>query len=329
MSEAGCRQPGTVWAGFPLRSARLVLRPLAASDAPRLVELLDDWDVVRLTARLPYPYTLDDATAFIAQQSQRRAEGVGVALALQRTCDGAVIGCIGFGLDGDGDGTPELGYWLGKGYWNQGFATEALRRLIRHLVEDLAFPRVWASIHPDNKASRRVLEKAGLHPDGIGTCAMTARGESVIAPLFAQSAACWRGAHAARPMLLVAAAALVDGDGRVLMASRPPGKSMAGLWEFPGGKVHDGETPEAALVRELEEELGLDVRQSCLAPVAFASHDYDTFHLLMPLYVVRVWKGSPIAREGQSLRWVRAARLADLAMPPADIPLVAVLQQWV
>jgi 8-oxo-dGTP diphosphatase len=136
-------------------------------------------------------------------------------------------------------------------------------------------------------------------------------------------------ARSLRPTLLVVAAALVDGDGRVLMASRPAGKSMEGLWEFPGGKVHEGETPEAALVRELEEELGIDVTESCLAPVAFASHDYDTFHLLMPLYLVRVWKGNPSAREGQELRWVRAARLGDLPMPPADIPLVAILREWV
>ncbi|WP_442915565.1 8-oxo-dGTP diphosphatase MutT [Magnetospirillum sp. ME-1] len=136
-------------------------------------------------------------------------------------------------------------------------------------------------------------------------------------------------ARSLRPTLLVVAAALVDGDGRVLMASRPAGKAMAGLWEFPGGKIHEGETPESALVRELEEELGIDVRESCLAPVAFASHDYDTFHLLMPLYLVRVWKGNPAAREGQELRWVRAARLGDLPMPPADIPLVAILREWV
>ncbi|WP_456095284.1 (deoxy)nucleoside triphosphate pyrophosphohydrolase [Paramagnetospirillum marisnigri] len=136
-------------------------------------------------------------------------------------------------------------------------------------------------------------------------------------------------ARSTRTTLLVVAAALVDHDGRVLMASRPTGKDMAGLWEFPGGKVHEGETPEAALIRELQEELGIDVTESCLAPVAFASHDYDTFHLLMPLYVVRVWKGTPAAREGQELRWVRAARLADLPTPPADIPLFALLREWV
>ncbi len=128
------------------------------------------------------------------------------------------------------------------------------------------------------------------------------------------------------PMVLVAAAALIDQDGRVLIARRPEGKAMAGLWEFPGGKVAAGETPEAALIRELAEELGIDVTERCLAPFTFASHAYETFHLLMPLYVCRVWEGSVTPREGQALKWVRPMRLGDYEMPPADRPLVAMLR---
>ena len=128
------------------------------------------------------------------------------------------------------------------------------------------------------------------------------------------------------PIILVAAVALVDTDGRVLLAQRPAGKSMAGLWEFPGGKVDAGETPEAALIRELAEELGIDVTASCLAPLTFASHTYRDVHLLMPLYVCRKWSGIPAAREGQRLAWVWPARLADYPMPPADVPLVAALR---
>ncbi len=142
-------------------------------------------------------------------------------------------------------------------------------------------------------------------------------------------AGCWGAEerqHEAAPLLLVAAAALVDVDGRVLIAQRPEGRSMAGLWEFPGGKVDAGETPEAALVRELHEELGIDTRRSCLAPIAFASHEYDSFHLLMPLFVCRTWHGTVQAREGQALAWVRPARLRDYQMPPADEPLVAILR---
>jgi 8-oxo-dGTP diphosphatase len=134
-------------------------------------------------------------------------------------------------------------------------------------------------------------------------------------------------ATAAEPrVVLVSAAALVDADGRILLAQRPAGKSMAGLWEFPGGKVNPGETPETALIRELMEELGIDVAASCLAPLTFASHSYPDFHLLMPLYVCRKWLGIPLAREGQRLAWVRPARLGDYPMPPADKPLVAMLR---
>ena len=129
-----------------------------------------------------------------------------------------------------------------------------------------------------------------------------------------------------RRVVLVAAAALIDADGRVLLAQRPAGKAMAGLWEFPGGKVDRGETPEAALIRELAEELGIDVRASCLAPFTFASHGYPDFHLLMPLYICRKWSGIASAREGQRLAWVRPARLGDYPMPPADKPLVAMLR---
>ncbi len=127
-------------------------------------------------------------------------------------------------------------------------------------------------------------------------------------------------------LVLVVACALVDADGRVLLARRPEGRSMAGLWEFPGGKLEPGETPEACLVRELREELGIDTEESCLAPFTFASHAYETFHLLMPLYVCRVWRGLPRPREGQELRWLRPGEMGRLAMPPADLPLVAMLR---
>ncbi len=132
--------------------------------------------------------------------------------------------------------------------------------------------------------------------------------------------------EADRPIVLVAAVALVDRDGRVLIARRPEGKPMAGLWEFPGGKVDANETPEAALIRELHEELGIQVPERCLAPLTFASHAYEDFHLLMPLYVCRNWDGAVTAREGQELQWVRPLRLAAYDMPPADKPLVAMVR---
>ena len=126
-------------------------------------------------------------------------------------------------------------------------------------------------------------------------------------------------------LTLVVACALIDADKRVLIAQRPAGKAMAGLWEFPGGKVEPGERPETTLIRELHEEIGIDVKEACLAPLTFASHAYDDFHLLMPLYICRRWEGSVIAREGQNLTWVRPNKLREYPMPPADIPLIPYL----
>jgi len=126
-------------------------------------------------------------------------------------------------------------------------------------------------------------------------------------------------------LLLVVAAALVDADNRVLVAQRPQGKQLAGLWEFPGGKVDSGERPEQALIRELREELGIEVREPCLAPLTFASHAYEDFHLLMPLYVCRRWEGFVVSREGQALKWLPARQLRDIPMPPADEPLIPAL----
>jgi 8-oxo-dGTP diphosphatase len=150
-------------------------------------------------------------------------------------------------------------------------------------------------------------------------------------PITAPDRACLEAeerAAAGLPLVLVAAAALIDIDGRVLLARRPEGKPMAGLWEFPGGKMAAGETPEAALIRELKEELGIDVTQSCLAPLFFASHAYEDMHLLMTLHACRVWQGTPAPLEGQTLKWVRPYDMGEYDMPPADAPLVALLQDF-
>lgn len=150
------------------------------------------------------------------------------------------------------------------------------------------------------------------------------------APL-ADEDGCWSAGPEPRanlPVVTVVAVALLDADNRILLTQRPAGKALAGLWEFPGGKVHAGESPEAALIRELQEELGIDIRASCLAPLTFASHAYETFHLLMPLYVCRQWRGKPAAKEGQKMAWVRASALREYPMPPADVPFIPILQDW-
>lgn len=133
------------------------------------------------------------------------------------------------------------------------------------------------------------------------------------------------GNNVSKPILLVSACALIDADNRILLAQRPQGKSMAGLWEFPGGKVEKGETPEETLIRELKEELGVTTWHSCLAPLSFASHAYDEFHLLMPLFICRKWEGTPSSMEQQELKWVRAQKLREFPMPPADAPLIPAL----
>ena len=154
---------------------------------------------------------------------------------------------------------------------------------------------------------------------------MTAEFDGPTAP----DSGCWSAAESGKPslpLLLVVAVGLIDIDGRVLIAQRPEGKSMAGLWEFPGGKIEDGETPEEALIREMHEELGIETWESCLAPLTFASHTYEKFHLLMPLFACRKWKGTPQSREGQALKWVRVVELRDYPMPAADVPLIAMLR---
>lgn len=317
--DTPCWNAESGWLGNPLDTARLRLRRPEPRDAAAIAELASDWEVARWTAELPHPYTLDDAHAFVA------AQGGPVVMSIERRLDGALVGIVGLGHHW---GENEIGYWIGRRFWGHGYGTEALRRVARLAFHNFNLPHLRAEILTDNTGSRRVLEKLGFTLVGSIERELPARGTRARLDRWILQRDVWEGAEAAKPMLLVAAVAMLDVDGRVLIAQRPEGKMMSGFWEFPGGKVDRGETPEAALVRELDEELGVDIRESCLAPLAFASHDYDTFHLLMPLYVCRTWKGQVTAREGQKLAWVRPARLGDYPMPPADIPLVAILRDW-
>lgn len=232
-------------------------------------------------------------------------------LAIERLADGVVVGAVGLSPQGTDRKAAQITYWVDEPFRHDGLATEAVRRVAVWVFQDLGLEILSALLPKNHPAARRVLEKAGF----------TAVGEA-----FVLSRTAWLTQWAARPRVLVAAAALIDGDGRVLLTQRPPGRPMAGLWEFPGGKVHDGETPETALVREVREELGIEVHERCLAPLTFASHPYVDFHLLMPLYACRKWNGVPSGREGQLLRWVRPHTLASWPMPVADVPLMAALR---
>jgi 8-oxo-dGTP diphosphatase len=307
-----------------LETARLILRPLSLADAPAIERYASDWEVARHTSHIPHPYPAGAAAEWLV--TRRDDPDKPPLWGIERR-DGELIGCIELRPESEPPG-GSVGYWIGKPFWGSGYAGEALAAVVDYAFDELGLPRVEASARPENRASIRVQEKLGFRFAGTDQIEAPARGGAmaidrrILTP--ADRAAKWPLPSGG--LVLVAAVALIDADGRVLLARRPSNKPMAGLWEFPGGKVHEGETPEAALIRELREELAIDVTASCLAPFAFASHRYPGFHLLMPLYVCRVWQGTVTALEGQSLAWVRPARLSGYAMPPADRPLVAQLR---
>ena len=196
-------------------------------------------------------------------------------------------------------------------------------------LAELSVDRVTATIAADNEASRAILKRTGFSQVGQGMQAFQCRPGTKLPVLhFAMTRDLAPGERPAAALLLVVACALIDGEGRVLLARRPEGRKLAGLWEFPGGKMNAGELPEAALVRELKEELGITAAAADLGPFTFASHGYDGFHLLMPLYLCRRWSGQPKPREGQTLAWVAPDRLVEYPMPPADRPFIPMLRDF-
>jgi len=312
----------------PLVSRRLTLRLPALEDVPTFVAHLNDPGVSEHLSHVPYPYTEQDGIDFVRSKTGDGPLDIGEVYVIEESETGKMIGTIGVRrLDLPGGGAVgEIGYWLAREAWGRGFASEAVAALIP-VCWASGIERLTAHVNVENAASRRVLAKNGFAEVGMAELWMPARNRSNTSVLMALEP----GRHptdSSVPILTVVAVALLDGDDRVLVAQRPPGKPMAGLWEFPGGKLHAGESPEEALIRELREELAVDTEQSCLAPFSFASHRYEAFHLLMPLYVCRVWQGRPTAQEGQVLRWVPVQALGGLAMPPADVPLVAMLRDY-
>ncbi|MGG5889874.1 bifunctional GNAT family N-acetyltransferase/(deoxy)nucleoside triphosphate pyrophosphohydrolase [Falsiroseomonas sp. HC035] len=328
----------------PLRTERLTLRPLRPEDAADLHRLVNDWEVAKTLARVPFPYPRALADEWIAStQAQMQARIAwhlaitGLEAAGEPGEREVLVGCIGLSMHAT-KREAELGYWIGRRFWGHGVGPEAAARLASWALANLELDRLVASALVENARSQALLRRIGFRETGDGVREFLARGGTMpvklfeltrddlprTSPVLADQPQAAGGAN----ILLVAACALIDPDGRVLLARRPEGKPMAGLWEFPGGKVQAGETPEAALIRELKEELAIDVAESCLAPFAFASHPLGERHLLMPLYLCRRWEGRVAPLEGQALAWVRPSKLADYAMPPADKPLVALLRDF-
>lgn len=323
----------------PLKTERLTLRPLRSADAEALHRLVNDWEVTRTLAEIPYPYPRALADEWIASTQQRLADGSAYHLAItgKEGRKETLVGVVGLHVD-PARRTGRLGYWVGRAFWRHGVATEAAKRLTSWGFANLALDSIVAEVTESNDASCAVLRRIGFRETGTAVRESLTTGNKHTVTVFEATRDDVFGrpeappADAARPdakpLLLVAACALVDIDGRILLARRPEGKKMAGLWEFPGGKIDPGETPEAALIRELKEELGIDVAAACLAPFAFASHAYEGFHLLMPLFICRRWKGTPTPRENQTLAWVRATKLTEYEMPPADKPLIPLLRDF-
>lgn len=311
----------------PMDSERLDWRPFTSYDAAALVAIAAAApDISNCTLAFPHPLTPLGAAQWIDRLAGERDRGEAVTFALERRLDKRVIGAASARPRLAGQAV-DLGYWIASEARGQGYALEALGRLCRFAFETLDAPFALCASRPHNIASQQLQAKLGFRPWGREE--VEEFDGALAAALLARLARDdWRAVWNARRTVLVAACALIDADGRVLLAERPAGKSLAGHWEFPGGKVEPGETPEAALIRELREELGIDVSASCLAPFTFASHAYADFHLLMPLFVCRVWRGAVRPLEGQNLRWVRPAKLQELPLPPADKPLAAMLRDF-
>lgn len=315
--------------GPRLATARLLLRPLVEQDAPEMHRLINDWEICRRLPDAPFPYPAALAAAWIEAAAADRAAGRAQQFGLIEAASGTLVGCAGLRLSQNG-AAADLGYWLGRAYWGQGFGQEAAARLVDWGMAELPIEKITATIAADNEASHAILHRNGFRRVGQGEQAFQCRpGVKLPVLHFAIARNAPFSVSAPRAnLLLVVACALIDGSGRILLARRPEGKKLAGLWEFPGGKMNPGELPEAALVRELNEELGITVDPAHVAPFSFASHAYDGVHLLMPLYLCRRWLGQPAAREGQALAWVAPDRLVEYPMPPADRPFIPMLRDF-
>ena len=306
----------------PIETDRLLLRPPGPDDADALSAVLDHAEMARHSPGLPHPYPPPAVRDWIGRTHRELLAGNEFAFVVQDRTSGALIGLAELALEPQ-RAVGELAYWIDRDHWGQGFATESARRLVAFGFDTLGLAAIWGVAIAENPASARVLEKSGLvhHRDGSydGRAIVIHRLER---PDYRRSAV-----EAVPRVVYVAAVAMVDDDRRVLLAQRPAGKAMAGLWEFPGGKVEPGERPAITLARELSEELGVEIGVGDFEPFSIVSHRYDDFQLLMPLMLCRRWPGMPQGKEGQALAWTTASELIEFPMSDADVPLVADLRR--
>lgn len=298
---------------LPIATERLTLRPLRAEDAALMLHLLKDKDIAERLQRVPYPYALQDAETLIAFAHQSMTEGKCVILAIVRRSDQQFMGVVG--------SEGELGFWLGKPYWGQGYGTEAMGALVHFCFHVLKQKELKASALKTNAASHRIFEKLGFRE--VGTKEVSSKAfegmRKAVSYAFSFHDFITRYHAMERPLVWVVAAVLINEKREMLISERPEGKALPGVWELPGGKMEPGETPEVSLIRELQEELGIQVQEEDLEPLTFASYRYDTFHMILPLYLCHKWEGTPHGAEGQNLRWVTYADLATTPLPAADI----------
>lgn len=278
-----------------------------------MAALANDVRVAETLKRLPHPYGLEDAHAFITYAREGIQKSSYACLAVIRRTDQTFMGVVGL--------EAELGYWLGHAFWGQGYGKEAMKALVHFAFFALEQKELKARVLTTNKASLRILEGLGFQQTGQGECVSRAYEGKKPAFLFALSRRDFLEHYNAfpRPIVWVVAAALLNDKGELLMAERPGDANMPEVWELPGGKMEPGETPEQALIRELKEELFIEVKEEDLEPFSFVSYRYDLFHLVMPIYVCRKWEGTPHGAEGQRVEWSTYTDLARMPLPPADI----------
>lgn len=322
---------------LPLQVDHYTLRIIQKEDTATIHGLINDWNVVRMLSQIPFPYSKTNLDQWVEAITKQMEEGIAYHFSIidESTEQKNIIGCIGVRLDPTNQ-CAKIGYWIGQKYWGKNIATKVLQRLSSWTLANLNINYIHATAADDNLASIAVLKKCGYQPFGQGKEKFVSRAvEQPVSYFLLQREDIGSKKTPPSPsprtpvqknILLVVAAALIDVEGRLLLARRPEGKSMAGMWEFPGGKVEVGETPEAALIRELKEEINVDVAQSCLAPFTFASYEYPQFHLLMPLYVCHRWKGYPEAQEKQQLAWVSSEELDNYLVMEADKPFIPLLK---